>query len=152
MLGSQFSGDSFDIYKDIENSTYDLKPNGPCLEDNLSGFKDASTTIGKKESSICFSLEGLKRLPIQAIPFQLVAIAVHEHAHHYGFDEIDAIKAQKQILKTMNEVMLNGMYLETINAAGEIRDNANRLMNTLDSDISDRLICKHLSLVDATTI
>jgi len=150
MLGPNFSGDSFDIYKDIEKSPYELKSEGTCLEDIPGGIKDASTKIDKKEASICFSLAGLKRLPIQAVPFQLVALAVHEHAHHYGFNEADAVKAQKQVLKTMNQGILNGIYMETVGAAGSVRDHAARLMNNLAAGFSDKLLCKHLSTVDAT--
>lgn len=148
MLGQNFSGDSLEIYKDIESSPYELKSDGSCLEDG--GFKDASTKIDKKESPICFSLDGLKRLPIQAVPFQLVALAVHEHAHHYGFDEADAVKAQKQVLKTMNQGILNGIYMETVGAAGSVRDHAARLLENMSSKFADKLRCKHLSTIDST--
>ncbi|MGZ3744097.1 MAG: hypothetical protein ACXWRA_09635 [Pseudobdellovibrionaceae bacterium] len=148
MLGPDFSGDPLEIYKDIEGSPYELKSDGSCLEND--GFKDASTKIDKKASSICFSLEGLKRLPIQAVPFQLVALAVHEHAHHYGFGEADAVKAQKQVLKTMNQGILNGIYMETVGAAGSIREDAARILENMSSKFSDKLLCTHLSTIDST--
>ncbi|MGZ3775223.1 MAG: hypothetical protein ACXVCY_15230 [Pseudobdellovibrionaceae bacterium] len=148
MLGTNFSGDPLDVYKDIEGSPYELKANGSCLED--AGFKDASTKIDKKGSPICFSLDGLKRLPIQAVPFQLVALAVHEHAHHYGFDEADAVKAQNQVLNTLNQGILNGIYMETVTAAASVRDYASKLLEKLSPEFNDKLLCKHLSAIDST--
>jgi hypothetical protein len=148
MLGPKFSGDSFDIFKDIENSPYELKEEGSCLEDIPRGFKDASTKLDKKESPICFSLEGLKKLPIQAVPFQLVALAIHEHAHHYGFDEADAVKAQQQVLKTMNHSSLIEMQFESLTTAGGVRGEATKLLEKMSTDFSEKLICKHLSALD----
>ena len=148
MLGADFSGDTFDIFHDIEKSKYNLKLEGQCQESIPGGFKDASTTMNKKRSSICFSLDSLKRLPIQAVPFQLIALAVHEHAHHYGFSEDDAISAQKRVLLTLNFGLLNSTYMKTISAAASVRDDSESILKVLDSDFSDKLICKHLSSID----
>lgn len=163
MLGSKFSGDSVDIFQDIELSPYELKETGPChaghsYPNDARHSKDASTKLNQKGASICFSLEGLKRLPIQAVPFQIVALAIHEHAHHYGFDEDDAVLAQNEALKLMNQGLLNGIYMETVSTAASLRD---RLMairkNLADTDkdtnasasLSDKMICKHLSALEA---
>jgi hypothetical protein len=145
MLGSDFLGDEFDIYQDIDKSPYKLKPEGPCLEDILGGFTDASTEMNKKGSPICFSLERLTELPVQAIPFQLVALAVHEHAHHYGFSEEDAVKAQEQILKILNQGLVNSIYMDAVGTAGGIRDHSSKLLERMDDEYVDKLVCKHLA-------
>ncbi len=154
MLGPKFSGDSFDIFQDIEKSPYDLKESGPCLESQLNSkhaghSKDASTKMNEKGASICFSLEGLKRLPIQAVPFQIVALAIHEHAHHYGFDEADAVIAQKEALTLLNSGLLNRLHMDVVSKAGSVRDTAKHILNNLNTGFSDKLICKHLSALSS---
>jgi hypothetical protein len=152
MLGPKMGGDAVDIFKDIENSEYYLKPDGSCLETSPEGFKEASTQIGTVGSKICFSLQGLQRIPLQAIPFQLVALAVHEHAHHYGFKEADAIKAQKHVLETMQRRIFYARYMEAVGTSGEIDEAAKSLSLRIDAKYPDTLICKHLAQIYSQAI
>jgi len=149
MLGSRFLGDPFDIYQDIDASQYYLKPEGSCLENIKNGIKEASTVIGKKGAPICFSLEALKSIPIQSIPFQLVALAIHEHAHHYEFYEEDAVTAQKQVLKTMSNGLLIKVFMRIVRVAADIRELSKKLIPKLSLDYKDQTICKHLSIVNS---
>lgn len=87
-------------------------------------------------------------MPIQAVPFQLVALAVHEHAHHYGFNENDAMKAQKVVLSRLTEGILNSTYLDSLSPAGALRDLSLRLIENLKEEYSDKLVCKHLTKLD----
>jgi hypothetical protein len=57
---------------------------------------DAST-LHQRGAPICFSTTRLSRFPNWTLPAELVALAAHEHAHHFGFGEEDARAVQAYI-------------------------------------------------------
>lgn len=151
MLGPKYSGDPFSIAEDIDATPYELKEDGECFSTIKGEIKEAATKMNEKKSPICFSLIAVQKFPIEAVLFQLVALALHEHAHHYGFDEEDAVLAQQHALTMMQRGILNRLHFESIQSAGQIRDLSNRLLEKIDDSkeevYPDQLICKHLSVI-----
>ena len=77
------------LIEDIESSPYVIaEPGNPekpseCLDQN--GVRQHATTYPKKNSPICFDLEKISEDALSIA--QIVALALHEHAHHFDFNE-----------------------------------------------------------------
>ena len=79
------------LIKDIENSKYIFSENTTdlaCLDSNLENR--ASTSVRNElNGEICWDLE---ELALQnATRSSLLSLAIHEHAHHFGFEDEDEI-------------------------------------------------------------
>jgi hypothetical protein len=61
--------------------------------------QDASTEY-KRQAPICFRVDRLARFPKWVLEAELVALAAHEYAHHYGFGEADARAIQTYIFNS----------------------------------------------------
>lgn len=68
------------------------KENGPCHSEN--GPSDSAVAHHK----ICFSIERLAEIPKNALPLETSALALHEFAHVYEFNETQAQLAQRFFL------------------------------------------------------
>jgi len=96
------------LYTEIKNSKY--MPQSACYDtlEKKSMFskgelKDASTPY-QKFGDICFNENTLTRYPKEELKLEVVALAFHEIAHHYNFNETVAHKFQiymKRIAKTI---------------------------------------------------
>jgi hypothetical protein len=82
------------IISDIDNSEY--KPQANECPSQSDDDHDGST-LHKKNAPVCFSTDRLSRFPKWALDAELVALAAHEHAHHFGFGESDARAIQGYI-------------------------------------------------------
>lgn len=69
----------------------------PCPADAQE--RDASTAH-ERGAPICFSTTRLSRFPTWILPAELVSLAAHEFAHHFGFDEQDADAIQTYIFNS----------------------------------------------------
>lgn len=69
------------LLKDVEKSKYEPIYSGPC-EDWKHAKVSAAARNGAVGGTICFSAPELDRL--NATQEQVVALAIHEHAHHLG--------------------------------------------------------------------
>lgn len=98
MLARMVGSDWQPLTEDVVGSKYLLDADGPCPHVQP-GHRDASTLRGQVGAPICFHVEQLKRLPVESLAVQLTAIAAHEHAHHFGFDEADASHLQNFMLE-----------------------------------------------------
>lgn len=75
-----------DLKEDISNSVY--RPKAVCKEGSIE--KAAATVPGSQDVPVCFNLPMLARSG--ATNAEIVGFAFHEHAHHYGYDEITATR------------------------------------------------------------
>lgn len=89
ILALMYANDSMygRLYKILDQSKY--LPMNDCdrYSDKIS---DAGTRIGDSEgipSDVCFSVSRLMGIPREALDTELLALAAHEHAHHFGFLE-----------------------------------------------------------------
>ena len=132
LYGFKFGKGEYTIYRDILLTEYILKKNGGCPAHGQIGVADASTAIGLMASPICFDLQRLRLMPLQAIPFQIVALSVHEHSHHFGFNESEANRLQKHVLKVLNHSELRSIYMRQIQIAASIRDQSLEIVKQLN--------------------
>jgi hypothetical protein len=87
-------GDSEAIVQDELATQYKtLKAECPSDTDD---DHDASTPHRRK-APICFSTPLLQRFPAWTLPAELVALAAHEHAHHFGYGEAEARAVQHYV-------------------------------------------------------
>jgi hypothetical protein len=87
-------GDGEAIVKDSLASEYRVQKE-ECPSDTDDDH-DASTAF-RRGAVICFSTDLLKRYPAWTLPAELVALAAHEHAHHFGFGEEEARAVQRYV-------------------------------------------------------
>jgi hypothetical protein len=105
---------------------------------NIKG-KDGSSLVDKKFSPICFRMKSLTQMPIQAIPYQLVSLAVHEHVHHYGFGEEEAVEIQKIVLEMFErKIQRISEQFSLISALHGIQSDARKVIGLL-SEKSQKL-------------
>ena len=77
------------IQADIEQSTYKVLLDAPCIE-MKSGkrlARPATARMGDLGGNICFSATMLAKRDVKTA--ELLALAIHEHAHHYGTADED---------------------------------------------------------------
>lgn len=115
-LNSTKWGHDTSFEEDVEHSNYYLKPKGLCKY-GVNKYNEGSTKIHQPKSPICFSLDALTQLPIQAIPQQLVAIAIHEHAHHFAIgnsesDEIIGNDIQTFVLQSFLNLSMHTKWFD----------------------------------------
>lgn len=81
----------------LAQSKLELLKNGPCAAaKNHNG--DASVSAFATGARICYSVQNLMRYPKSSLRLEVIALLVHELAHINGFQEDDAILAQKAIV------------------------------------------------------
>jgi hypothetical protein len=136
------------IYEDINSSSYNLIQKGPCI-DGYGEQKDAGTKIGSLKAEICFSMERLTQIPLQAIPAQLIALAIHEHSHHYGFSEVDAVELQNHVLS----IMMNKIDIERFMSLAMSMENINGESKLLGvrlnkKEVPDYKICYQIGILE----
>ena len=74
------------IDNDIDHSSYEILESGPCV-DYLKMPKDASSKLDDLGGTICFSADQLTK--DKATAAELITLAIHEHAHHFGDKDFD---------------------------------------------------------------
>ena len=83
------------LLRDAELSKY--QPQAAACASEPGTDHDASTPY-KRGATVCFSTARLVRFPKWTLKAELVALAAHEHAHHFGFDEESAVAIQRHVL------------------------------------------------------
>lgn len=153
MFGKEYNGDDISIYTDLSESKYELKEKcqvhkieykSAKKNSNVIINKSASAILNKKGTAICFDIRVLSRIPLQALPFQFVSLAIHEHAHHYDFDEEDAVLVQNHALKLQAEQILTRRFMDQVSSLAAVRDTSIIIRKMLYSGQSDNAICKYI--------
>lgn len=85
------------LKEDISDSLYDTS--GNCQENNLR--RAASAEMGILKTKICFDPKFLA--DEGATTREILALAFHEHSHHFGFNEQDAILIETNISASYRE-------------------------------------------------
>jgi len=85
------------LISDIDHSTYNIQPQ--ACPSQIDHHHDASTLF-HRDAPICFSTKLLSRFPKWVLQAELLSLAAHEHAHHFGYSEDDATAVQNYIFAT----------------------------------------------------
>lgn len=154
MFGKEYNGDEISIYSDLRDSKYELKDKCQVHKiENKNGKmgpktfvnKSASAKLNKKGTSICFDIRTLSQIPLQALSFQFVSLAIHEHAHHYDFEEEDAVLVQKHVLKVQVEQILTRRFMEQVSSLAAVRDISVTIRTIIkESNETDNTLCKYI--------
>lgn len=86
------------LKSDVANSTYDTK--GACYSNGEK--KPAATVLNQMAQTICFDPKELARQG--TTQREIVALAFHEHAHHFGFSEEEALEIEVNISAKYREL------------------------------------------------
>ncbi len=117
----------------------------PHIEPN---HKQASTMKGVMKSTICFHAEQLKELATESLLTQLTALAAHEHAHHFGYDEEDAKALQNYFLEDGKAIIHPNLFLSGFTVPlTRMQTIATNLNDNLDG-ATELEICRRLSSLE----
>lgn len=121
-----------DIFADIQTSPYTVKVFRSPVDPNLNNpeygvctdYHGSESTAGAglndRSGTICFDA---KKLAVEAASYSdLVALASHEHAHHLGLSEDEAVEIQKFIISNWKALAELGAYYTAAESNGIVID------------------------------
>jgi hypothetical protein len=131
------------IYADLE-SKYIAREH--CTEG--SDPRTDASTFKSRGSDICFDVSRLTRVPPEALTERLVALAAHEHIHHFNYDELEAKVVQDFFLEDGRWLVQDNIVAQLANQfAWQLYLNTSRILENLKDHKSDLGICKAIGEV-----
>jgi hypothetical protein len=90
------------VFQNLVATKYKLQKEG-CKEE---GGKSHAMGVDhfKLQETICVSTDTLRALPPEDLHEQIVGLFAHEFAHHFSFNEYDAVKFQTYIVHNLKEL------------------------------------------------
>ncbi|MGZ3699052.1 MAG: hypothetical protein ACXWP5_13065 [Bdellovibrionota bacterium] len=140
------------VFGDITASNYSLKPDGPCQD--LGGSSSAAAAVvGQLGGDICFSLPELMKIPPESLRVQLVALAAHEHLHHFGGTEEQAVLLQDFLLRSGRNLAFGDPLVARVAAANQqlSANSSNVIREISDPQVSVLLVCRDIGQIDGLT-
>lgn len=150
---SNFLGKTLEtnINWDIFNTQFQVKDQ--CF-DIYGEEREAAVQEFKTGTPICISKSEFMKIPASAMKFEMIALAAHELAHHFGYNEEDATYLQAYFSENLPEMM----SLDVL--AGKVRSHFLTLESNLKAvayalnespSVSDGRLCYNLSAVNTAS-